>query len=104
MTCVYREPDLRCRYIVIVSREAGEAGGTQMMTAACGAGDLGDIRAALQEIFGCAGGGFCPRRGGGFAPPRPAENRPPLPPNNPPAANTQKTTRLTVNPTKLESA
>src|SRR5229473_1462884 len=58
MTCFYREPDLRCRYIVIVSREAGEAGGTQMMTAACGAGDLGDIRAALQEIFGCAGGLF----------------------------------------------
>jgi len=38
-----------------------------MMTAACGAGDLGDIRAALQEIFGCAGGLFGQARRGVFA-------------------------------------
>jgi DNA-binding PadR family transcriptional regulator len=38
-----------------------------MMTAACGAGDFGDIGAALHEIFACAGGLFGQAKRGGFA-------------------------------------
>src|SRR5258708_34572158 len=38
-----------------------------MMTAACGAGDFGDIGAALHEIFACAGGLFGQARRGVFA-------------------------------------
>jgi hypothetical protein len=38
-----------------------------MMTAACGADDLGDIGAAMHEIFACAGGLFGKARRGVFA-------------------------------------